>query len=64
MASPLAPVFVANSIGQPVGLSCRYEYDRVKQKFMYRFFRRGRYLGAVGDPAKVVAKMERYATVK
>lgn len=64
MASPLAHANVANLIGQSVGLTCRYEYDRTKQKFMYRFFRRGRYLGAVSDPKRVVAKMERYATAK
>jgi hypothetical protein len=64
MQSPLAPANVANHIGQPVGLSCRYEWDSRKQKFTYRFFRRGRYIGAVSDPKRVVAKMERYASTK
>lgn len=64
MASPSAPVNLANLIGRPAGLFCRYEYDRAKQKFMYRFYRRGHYIGATGDPAQVVAKMERYVTAK
>ena len=64
MQSLLVPANVANHIGQSVGLSCRYEYDRAKQKFMYRFYRHGRYIGAVSDPKRVVAKMERYATAK
>lgn len=64
MQSPLTPANAANAIGQPVGLSCRYEYDSTKKKFTYRFYRRGRYIGAVSDPKRVVAKMERYATAK
>lgn len=64
MQSPLALANLANAIGQPVGLTCRYEWDSRKQKFTYRFFRHGRYIGAVSDPKRVVAKMERYATAK
>lgn len=64
MQSPLALANLANAIGQPVGLTCRYEWNSGKQKFMYRFFRCGRYIGAVSDPKRVVAKMERYATAK
>lgn len=64
MTDPQQPARVANIIGQPLGLSCRYEWDSRGQKFTYRFFRHGRYIGAVSDPKRVVAKMERYATAK
>jgi hypothetical protein len=61
---PQLPARLAAAIGKPVGLTCRYEYDGRKQKFMYRFYRCGHYVGAVSDPKRVVAKMERYATAK
>ena len=62
--SPQAPVSMANSIGRPLGLECHYEYDRIKGKFLYRFYRHRRYIGSVSDPARVVARMERYANSK
>lgn len=53
---------IANEVGRKQGLTCRYEWDSKRGRFMYRFFRRGMFLGAVGDARRVVAKMERYAT--
>lgn len=61
MNDPQSPARLATQIGRPRGLVCRYEWDARKQKFIYRFFRYGKYVGAVSDPKRVVAKMERYA---
>lgn len=55
---PQQPARLANAIGRPVGLACRYEWDG--HKFRYRFFRHGYYIGVVNDPKRVIAKMERY----
>lgn len=59
--SPQHVANVATEIGRRKGLVCRYEYDRAKGKFMYRFFRRGMFLGSVGNASRVISKMERYA---
>jgi len=64
MTDPGLPARQATAIGKGKGLTCRYEYDRAKRKFMYRFFRHGCYLGATSKPEEVVAKMTRYATAQ
>lgn len=61
MTDPQAPVRLANAIGRPCGLFCKYAISRKTGGFTYQFFRRGRYLGETGDASKVVAKMEAYA---
>lgn len=61
MTSPLAPVCLANAIGRPVGLFCKYAPSRKTGKFTYQFFRRGAFLGEISDASRVVAKMEKYA---
>lgn len=53
---------LANEIGRSKGLSCKREYDSRKQGFVFRFYRRGRYLGKCSDPKAVVGRMEKYAT--
>ena len=58
------PVYLANAIGKPAGLFCKYATSRKTQKFTYQFFRYGRFLGEISDPARVVAKMERYKGAK
>ena len=64
MTDPQMPARLATEIGRPHGLACRYEYDRVRGVFCYRFTRHGRFIGSTTDAKKVVAKMERYAETK
>lgn len=58
---PQAPTRLANKIGRPLGLFCKYAPSRKTGRFTYQFFRRGLFLGETSDPDKVVSKMERYA---
>lgn len=59
--NPQAPARLATEIGIKYGLRCKYEYDRRKRTFVYRFFRHGCFIGATADPTKVVSLMEKYA---
>lgn len=55
-------VALANRIGRARGLCVKYQYASGKGKFIFRFYRCGRYVGTTADPHQVVAKMEKYAT--
>lgn len=56
-----AALAVANEIGAPKRLTCRYEWDRQKNRFLFRFFRRGMFIGATGDASRVAVKMAAFA---
>lgn len=55
---------VANEIGKPACVTCRYEYDRHLREFAWRFFRHGRYIGSTTVAKNVVVKAERYASAE
>lgn len=55
---------LANDIGKPSGVQCRYEWDRKKQRFQWNYYRNGRYIGGTANPKQVVEKMDRYTTTK
>jgi len=64
-ASPLHNVInSANLMGKNGGLIVRYEWDGVKRKFIFRFFRHGRFICSLIDEKRVIAKMERLACAK
>ncbi len=62
MNDPNAPARLANEIGRPHGLFCKYAVSRKTKEFTYQFFRHGHFLGETADAKKVISKMEKYAS--
>lgn len=62
MITPTQIVAAANQIGERGNVSVRYEYDRVKREFRFRFYRQRYYIGSTLDPKEVIPKMEKYAS--
>ncbi len=53
-------VTAANEIGREKGVVVRYEYDRIKQSFRFRFYRHGTYVGCAAKPEAVMSKMHQF----
>lgn len=51
---------LASAIGKAAGIECVYGWDRKKGRFAFFFWRAGHCLGTCLDPARVVAKMEKF----
>lgn len=54
-------VSLANRIGRPLRLLCKYEQDRARRVFAFRFYRHGIFIGSTTDPKKVIHKMGKFA---
>lgn len=55
---------LANQVGRPFNVKCKYEWDRKKQRFQWNYYRHGRFIGGTANPKEVVARMDRYTTTK
>lgn len=55
---------LANQIGKPAGVVCRYEWESRDQTFKWNFYRHGHWIGSTGNPKDVVKRATNYATVK
>lgn len=53
---------LANAIGKPKGVQCKYEWDRVKRVFVWRFYRRNIAIGSTATPGEVVKRMTKFIT--
>jgi len=53
---------LANEVGRPFGVKCRYAYDSVKRVFAWRFYRNGTFIGQTSVQTEVINRMEKYTT--
>ena len=50
----------ANLIGDPYKVRCKYEWDSPKRRFVWNFYRNGRYIGKTAQQNKVVSMMNKF----
>lgn len=61
---PIQLAYAANAKGERFGIRCRYEFDTSSKLFVWKFYRRGVYLGKTSKPDQVLTKLDKFCTSK
>lgn len=58
--TPAAIAAQANMLGDPFRVQCKYEWDGPKRRFVWKFYRRGRFIGSTARQDQVMPMMIKF----